>query len=550
MRLLHTAIFIVIALAALGQQTVGVTLMEEGYTPGYTFFSPMGYQSAYLVDDCGFLVNEWERGNRPGLSGYITETGVMLRANKVDSPEFFQASTGGNVEIVDWDNNTLWSADFNTFEMIQHHDLRLLPSGNILFLGWERISPEQQIAYGRPPAEVSEPYLWGEFIYEITPIGQNDYDIVWEWHLQDHFVQDYDVSLPNYAEIQDEMGKVDINYLGPGAWGRDDWWHCNALDYNPTLDQILVNSRNNNEMWIIDHSTTTEEAAGSTGGNAGRGGQLLYRWGNPEAYGRGDGDNLRMYGSHGHHWIPDSLPNAGKIMYFNNGDDRPGGYYSTIEMVEPPLLADGYNYAQGQQMVYLPAEPEVVYKDPVDEFGFLSYYLSNAQQLPNGNIFINEGGSGRFFEVDESLNTLWQYISPVRFSGPVQQGDFISSNSVFRAYKLPSNYPGFAGLDLSVTDPIEGSAGNICGGVSTDDQSSIQVAMYFDMESSTLYAENHTGGDINVSIISAEGQLVVSTLLEQGKSSQCSLAELTSGVYVATLHSPSGVLSSKKIVRY
>ena len=57
--------------------------------------------------------------------------------------------------------------------------------------------------------------------------------------------------------------------------------HCNGLDYNSALDQIALSCRGMNEVYIIDHSTTTEEAVGHTGGNAGKGGDILYRWGNP-----------------------------------------------------------------------------------------------------------------------------------------------------------------------------------------------------------------------------------------------------------------------------
>ena len=64
-----------------------------------------------------------------------------------------------------------------------------------------------------------------------------------------------------------------------------DWTHFNAVDYNADLDQIVVSLRNFSEIWIIDHSTTTKEAAGrEPAGESGKGGDLLYRWGNPRVY--------------------------------------------------------------------------------------------------------------------------------------------------------------------------------------------------------------------------------------------------------------------------
>ena len=66
-----------------------------------------------------------------------------------------------------------------------------------------------------------------------------------------------------------------------------------------TLDQIVLSNHNLSEIWIIDHSTTTLEAASHSGGNSGKGGDLLYRWGNPQAYDQGTGaDQLLNHQQH------------------------------------------------------------------------------------------------------------------------------------------------------------------------------------------------------------------------------------------------------------
>ena len=87
--------------------------------------------------------------------------------------------------------------------------------------------------------------------------------------------------------------------------------HTNSIDYNEEFDQILISVRYFNEIWVIDHSTTTEEAAGHTGGNSGKGGDLLYRWGNPKNIGREPRVINSSLGQHDASWI-EGCPWKGK----------------------------------------------------------------------------------------------------------------------------------------------------------------------------------------------------------------------------------------------
>ena len=144
--------------------------------------------------------------------------------------------------------------------------------------------------------------------------------------------------------------------------------HVNAVAYNADLDQIALSSPTFSEIWIIDHSTTTEEAAGHTGGNCGMGGDILYRWGNPYVYDRGGPGDQYFFVPHGVNWIDPGLPGEDNILVFNNGD-RPGSNdYSTVDELVAPRNPDGtYTIEDGEP--FGPAAPAWTYGGPGGGYG-------------------------------------------------------------------------------------------------------------------------------------------------------------------------------------
>ena len=439
-------------------QTVGTLQNDESSLQGYTFFSPFSGTKAWMVDNCGQLINSWERETRPGLAAYFLENGLMFRTYKAEREgPFTSASNAGGLELVDWDNNTVWQYEWNTPTALTHHDAVFMPNGNILILSWELVYTDELIELGRDPNEISfEGYMWSEKIVEIEPVGSNDINIIWQWEIKDHYIQDFDASKQNYGVISDHPELFNINLPDLNSNNSNatrDWNHFNSIDYNESLDQILISVRNSDEIWIIDHSTTTEEAASHEGGLYGRGGDILYRWGNASAYERGEVNDQKLFGQHGAHWIKDGLTDAGKIMIFNNGNGRPGTDYSTVEILVPPQDANG-GYIISDATPFGPEEPEWIYGDQTGE-NFYSIYLSNAQRLVNGNTLINAGSPGRIFEIDPERNTVWQYEIPLFGDFPATQGDNINNNSNFRAYKYPPDFLGFEGVDLTPGATIE-----------------------------------------------------------------------------------------------
>ena len=168
-----------------------------------------------------------------------------------------------------------------------------MPNGNILVLCWEYKSSIDAIMAGRDPSALADNELWPTYIMEVQPQGNNGINIVWEWYLWDHLVQDFDPSKPNYGVVANQAELLDINFYSGN--GKKDWLHCNSIDFNAQTDEIVISSRTLSEFYIIDHSTTTVEAASHSGGNSGKGGDFLYRWGNPQGYDNGISVNQELF---------------------------------------------------------------------------------------------------------------------------------------------------------------------------------------------------------------------------------------------------------------
>lgn len=475
---------------------MGVLSLTEDAMEGYTFFSPFSGTKAYMIDNCGNLINEWDRGTRPGLSAYFLENGLMMRTYKV-SPigQFTSASNAGGIELVDWDNNLVWKYEINTSEQLSHHDAVMMPNGNILVLTWEMTYREELIELGRNPNEIApQNFMWSEKILELEPIGENDAKIVWQWHINDHYIQDFDASKTGFGVVSEHPELFDINQPEIGSINSNssrDWTHMNAIDYNEELDQILISVRNTDEVWILDHSTTTEEAATHAGGRYGKGGDILYRWGNPSAYQRGlVGDQL-LWGQHGTNWIKSGLANEGALLIYNNGNGKPGTDFSQAQILFPPQDSLGF-YSSNDTDPFGPPSANTIYGDLNSE-SFYSPFLSNAQQLENGNTLINAGSPGLIFEVTPDREVVWAYKIPLFGDVPATQGQNVSSNGNFRAYKFPVDFSGFDDINITPGLPIElnPTPCNIMTSIDLEEESAFNFIFRSETNSIDLTGEVH-----------------------------------------------------------
>lgn len=429
-----------------------VVTRTDGAYPGLTLYTPLNEQRTLLVDLDGQVVHEWKHDRYPGQSCYLLADGSLVRCARGERNEVFGGGgEGGVIERWSWEGERLWAYDIDDASRLHHHDIALLPNGNVLAIAWELRSEEQAFEAGRHVDALTEAGMWPDCILEIRPEGATGGQVVWEWHVWDHLVQDVRKGRATFGDPRAHPGRLDVNWdvrapkksaeelaaeeerlraLGysgaprggqapaPGAdqagagarpgsgRSRADWLHTNAIDYDPRTDLILVSLRESGEIWVLDHSTTTAEARGATGGRQGRGGELLWRWGNPALYRAGTAADRQLYGQHDARWLPD-----GSILVYDNGDGRPEGRYSRVLELTPPIDADGLVARLEPGKPAAPAAARWEYAG-TPEARFFSSHISGADRLPNGNTLICVGIEARFLEVTRAGEVVWDLRLP------------------------------------------------------------------------------------------------------------------------------------------
>jgi hypothetical protein len=445
----------------------------------------------------------------------LLEDGTLLRAhvNRVagdKNPTYF---------LYDWDGKVLWQYKDPRPGYEGHHDFRMiwdkkLQKRALIYISSRSLSSEkaaklgvvssmEQNGPGGPGAPGAQAGPGGagapggsgnqgsapDGIVEVDMEG----NVVWEWNISDHLIQDKNPKADNYVEagktIADYPGRLNPN-VGAGRGG--DWIHANSLDYNEELDQIVINNSTDSEFYVIDHGATLVpgDSKKSIELAASRKGDFVFRWGNPSVYGAGESPSLKDNGgsasngteqvffSHDVQWIKErefhptkwELPGAGHFMIFDNGTRRAGTTFSSVLEINPydgdwkngvyvPQTKAGYTRSGGEaHSTALMQSKQVVWsfqsKLPNSFFGS---YISGAQRLPNGNTLICSGPHGHFFEVTKDGEVVWEYINPV---GDQTRGDYgiykimtdaagDGFNSAFRCIRYDLDYPGLKGKDLT-----------------------------------------------------------------------------------------------------
>ncbi len=414
---MNAAFKIIIAIlmnSLFGNPFNGYTLITTGSQGGGNI------RKTILIDNDENTINEWNHDTKVTSVAYLSSDSILYVPCQISSNDEGGPGggpTGGRFLKKNWNNEILWDYTIPNEICEPHHDISVLHNGNILAICSETKSYQEAIEAGKQN-------LNGNFtldmIIEIEPLGVNDANIVWEWHFWDHLIQDVNPNYDNFGIISEHPELLDINCPtsagGGGGPGVGDWNHLNSIYYNNSFKQIVISSRHMNEFYVIEHTETSLQAASHSGGTFGRGGDFLYRWGNPQNYDRGNANDQILNAQHSVNWIPPDCPGAGNFILFNN-NHSPNS--SAVLEIVPPVNESGF-YSIDSNNPFGPPNYHWIYEND-----FYSNTQSGAYRMNNGNTFVTSAADDQIFEVNMNGDIEWYF-----------QGN----ESTVRALKYPIDY--------------------------------------------------------------------------------------------------------------
>lgn len=486
MRIFPVKLFLLFLIVSIGiqktsAQNVGLLFHDINVSDGYTLFSPQQNNEVFLINNCGEKVHQWTFTETPGATCYFLENGNLLRAGK------------DHLEIRDWSNQIVWNYATTANGIAQHHDIEPLPNGNILCIVTDLYSKAIMTAQGRNP-DITNANFKLDKIIELQPIGNNDAVIVWEWKFFNHFIQDFDATKPNFGVVQNHPELLDLNFNNGEA---SDYTHVNSIDYNAEFDQIMISTRHVSEIHIIDHSTTTTEAASHSGGNSNKGGDFLWRWGNQQVYKQGTTANQKLFLQHDCKWVETGFVDSGKITVYNNGGDIGDFSESSVYLITPEIIGNQYSMTNS---LFNPASYEWSWNGEILGNTMLEGRQSGVQSLSNGNVLICETSFGRISEITKTGNLLWSYKNP---TGSIFDGTPIiynhnstiigQDNGIFKCDKYPSNFIGFIGKDLTPIGIIEteNTVSNACNALSIGSNNLKNISILNPIQNNSIEFNQH-----------------------------------------------------------
>jgi hypothetical protein len=431
----------------IGSTAVSSSASPSIYPTGTTRYNPTkafnsfvlftgGDNIAHLIDLNGNSVHEWKDAAghstlidpalNGGKLGHVFVTIDTIEGKGTDLvPGQVNRRISKTIGELDWDGKTVWEFGEKApgAAAQQHHDWARLPNGNTVVLA----------NLVHPVKGFKQPQILDDVIYEVNPAGE----VVWKWiaseHLNEFGFTKAELKLVRNADTADYLHVNNLKVVGPNKWFA-------AGDKRFDPENLVIDARNANFIIIIDKKTG--KVAWNLGPHyaANENGQRTHKVPRPVD---------QIAAQHDAHIIPEALPGAGNLLVFDNQGEA--GY--------PPVALPTTG---GSRVLEIdPVKKEIVWQYTGESSGgpswsFRSTHISAARRLPNGNTFIDEGQSGRLFQVTPDGEIVWEYVNPyARIGKDTDTGRPTFNNQLYRGQPVPYEWvpTGTPHSEQAVTPP-------------------------------------------------------------------------------------------------
>ena len=86
----------------------------------------------------------------PGTSVYLLDDGSIIQLAGPKS-SLSSSRMGGNIQRLDWNSNVIWNYNLINDQYLLHHDIEILPNGNILAIAWDVVTENDAIDLKETP---------------------------------------------------------------------------------------------------------------------------------------------------------------------------------------------------------------------------------------------------------------------------------------------------------------------------------------------------------------------------------------------------------------
>src|SRR5690606_23710082 len=105
----------------------------------------------------------------PSAWVYFTDDGHVLRGGREPEPlgGFSGGGQGGRFQKFTFDGELVWDYTLNTEQRLPHHDVEILPNGNVLAIVWEAKDRAATEAVGRRAGFIPANGIWSDVLVEL-----------------------------------------------------------------------------------------------------------------------------------------------------------------------------------------------------------------------------------------------------------------------------------------------------------------------------------------------------------------------------------------------